>query len=177
MRAFRTILRVVGVAALLALLVLALRGAGQPLAPGTPAPPVQRARLPDGRLVDLRFDHRPTVINIWATWCPPCIAELPELAEAQRAWGDRARLVGLATDSDRQQVLALIKRFAIPYQVAEIDGRTAALWNATSLPSTYLIDGTGTVVWSTRGPVDRETLDRELAKLPPAPVPPAVEPR
>ncbi|OGQ13340.1 MAG: hypothetical protein A2138_08695, partial [Deltaproteobacteria bacterium RBG_16_71_12] len=161
----------------LALLVVALMGSGQPLAPGTRAPPVQRARLPDGRLADLQFDGRPTVVNIWATWCPPCVAELPDLVEAQRSWGDRVKLVGLATESDRDQVLALIERFAIPYQVAEIDGRTAALWNATSLPSTYLVDGTGTVVWSARGQVDREVLDRELAKLPPASLPRPVKPR
>ncbi|MBI1945432.1 MAG: TlpA family protein disulfide reductase [Deltaproteobacteria bacterium] len=172
MRAFRFILRVVGVAGLLALLAIALYGAGQPLAPGTPAPPVHRARLPDGRLADLRFGDRPTVVNIWATWCPPCLAELPELVEAQRAWGDRVTLVGLAADSDRAQVLAIIDRFDIPYQVAEIDGRTAAAWNATSLPSTYLVDASGTVVWSTRGQVDRATLDRELGELPAAPPPP-----
>ena len=166
MRAFRIILRIVGVTALLALLAISLVAGGQPLAPGTPAPAVARARLPDGTLADLHFGAGPTVVNIWATWCPPCLAELPELVRAQRAWGDRVTLVGLAADSDREKVLELIDRFDIPYQVAEIDARTAHLWNATSLPSTYLVGADGNIAWSTRGQVDRATLDRELAKLP-----------
>lgn len=178
MRAFRIILRIIGVTALLALLAVSLFAVDQPLAPGTPAPAVARARLPDGRLADLRFGARPTVVNIWATWCPPCLAELPELVLAQRSWGDRVTLVGLAADSDRAKLLELIDRFAIPYQVAEIDGHTAQQWNATSLPSTYIVGLDGRIAWSTRGPVDRATLDRELAKLPgPDPVRPAIDPR
>lgn len=172
MRAFRVILRIVGVAALLALLVLLLVRPGQPLAPGTPAPPVDGARLPDGRLANLRFDGTPMVVNVWATWCPPCLAELPELVAAQRVWGDRVRVVGLAADSERAQVLAAIERFGIGYQVAEIDGRTAKAWNVTSLPSTYLVGADGRVAWSTSGQVDRATLERELAKLPGVSLPP-----
>ncbi|MCC7070819.1 MAG: TlpA family protein disulfide reductase [Deltaproteobacteria bacterium] len=168
MRAFRVVLRTVGVAALLALLVVVLVRPGQPLAPGTLAPPVQGARLLDGRLATLRFGDKPVVVNFWATWCPPCVAELPALDEVQRAWGDRVTVVGLATQSERVQVQAAVKRFALGYQIAEVDDRTTRSWRVSSLPSTFLVGTDGRVAWSTSGQVDRATLERELAKLPAA---------
>ncbi len=173
MRSFRIILRAVGVAALLALLVVVLVRPGTPLKPGTRAPPVDGARLLDGRLAGLRFGAKPTVVNFWATWCPPCLAELPELDAAQRAWGGQVTVVGLATQSERAQVLATVERFGLTMQIAEVDDRTAHQWNVTSLPSTFLVGTDGRVAWSTSGQVDRATLERELQKLPGAPAVPA----
>jgi thiol-disulfide isomerase/thioredoxin len=164
----RIILRIVGVSALLALLVVILLDVGHPLSAGTPAPPLPGLRWSDGRMAALDFDGRPTLINVWATWCPPCLAEMPELVAAHQEWGDRVRFVGLAADSEREHVLALMERFAITYEVAEIDASAARRWNVTSLPSTYLVGADGRIAWSTRGQVDRETLERELANLLPA---------
>lgn len=166
MRAFRVILRSVGVAALLAVLVVALFGGREPLAAGSVAPPVERARLGDGRIATLKLvSDRPTVINIWATWCPPCLAEIPDLVAANKGWGGRARFIGLAAESERAKVLDLVARFGIDYDIAEIDGRTAHAWNATSLPSTYIVGADGRILWSIRGQVDRETLDAELTRI------------
>lgn len=176
MRAFRIVLRVVGVSALLALLVVILLDVGQPLSPGTPAPPVEGARLLDGRTGTLRFGGRPTVVNVWAAWCAPCLAELPDLVASHRGFGDRVQFVGLATESDHEAVVALVQRFGVDYDVAEIDERTAHLWKVTSLPSTYLVGADGRIAWSTRGQLDRATLDAEIGKLLPVPPVPPVPP-
>jgi cytochrome c biogenesis protein CcmG, thiol:disulfide interchange protein DsbE len=166
MRAFRIILRSVGVAALLALLIVVLLGGGtEPLAVGTRAPPVERARLPDGRIANMVLGSKPTVVNIWATWCPPCIAEIPDLVRVHQKWAGRVTIVGLAADSPREKVLEFIERFGIDYQVAEIDGHTAHAWNATSLPSTYIVGADGRVLWSVRGQIDGATIERELLRL------------
>lgn len=179
MRAFRIVLRIVGVTALLALLVVILLDVGgPPLAVGTPAPPVEGARLLDGRIASLRWGDRPTVVNVWATWCPPCLAEIPELVASHHRWGERVTFVGLAADSEREQVLATVQRLGMDYEVAEIDARTARQWNITSLPSTFIVGPDGRVAWSMRGQIDGATLDAELGKLlPAAAVPPGAEPR
>jgi thiol-disulfide isomerase/thioredoxin len=166
MRVVRIIWRVVGVGGLLALLVYVLLGGAAPLAPGTPAPPVKNARLKDGRLAQLALGGgKPTVVNFWATWCPPCLAEMPELERAHQRFGERVRFVGLAAESERKKVLDVSERFGISFDIAEVDTATARAWNVTAFPSSFIVDGNGVVVWSTRGAVDEALLAKRLAPL------------
>lgn len=163
---FRGGVRLVGVAGLLALLVYSIVGGREPLDQGVPAPPVEGLRRLDGSLGNLELAQgRPIVVNIWATWCPPCLQELPMFAAAAKEHGAAVGFYGLAVDSNRQQVLALVARMGITYDIAEIDGATSRAWNATALPSTYILDGAGRIRWSVRGQIDRATLEKHLAPL------------
>lgn len=162
----RTVVRLIGVAGLLALLVYSLVGGERPLDEGVPAPPVEGLRRLDGSLGSLQLAQgRPIVVNIWATWCPPCLQELPMFATAAKSYGSAVGFYGLAVDSNRDQMKQLVARMGITYDVAEIDGATSHAWNATALPSTYIVDGRGRIRWSVRGAIDRETLDEHLAPL------------
>lgn len=162
----RAALRLVGVTAVLGLLVFVLVGQGRPLVAGTPAPPVENARRLDGKVGNLKLvQGKPIVVNIWATWCPPCLQEMPALARVSERHRGEVRFYGLAVDSPRAHVLEMVKRLAIPYEVAEIDGATARDWNASSLPSTYILDGEGRIVWSVRGAIDEALLEERLAPL------------
>ncbi|MGI9153617.1 MAG: TlpA family protein disulfide reductase, partial [Rubrivivax sp.] len=71
-------------------------------APARPEGPPwdQRFPTPDGAELDMAAFHgRPLVLNFWATWCPPCIKELPELERFHRECTHKvSRLVGLAVD-------------------------------------------------------------------------------
>ena len=161
-----TALRLLGVAGLLAILVYSLVGGQRPLEDGVPAPAVEGLRRLDGSLGNLDLAQgRPLVVNIWATWCPPCLQEMPMLAAAAKAHGPAVGFYGLAVDSNRAHMKQLVERFGITYDIAEIDGATSHAWNATSLPSTYILDGTGKIRWSVRGAIDRETLEEHLAPL------------
>jgi thiol-disulfide isomerase/thioredoxin len=158
--------RILGITALLALLVYVMVGDQHPLHAGEPAPLVENARRLDGKVGNLNLKQgRPVVVNIWATWCPPCLQEMPELARVATKYGPRLGFYGLAVDSPRSDVLALVKRMELPYEVAEIDGATARDWNASSLPSTYVLDGQGRIVWSIRGAIDAPLLEKQLAAL------------
>ena len=162
----RIALRIVGVAALLGILVAALLGAGEPLEKGAPAPPMASSRLLDGGAAPLAFGGgKITVVNFWATWCPPCLAELPDLAAAARSQGSRVQFVGVLVDSRPEDGLRLVERLQIPYPVVLGDGRTSRAWNATALPSTYIVDADGKIAWSVRGGIDRDVLASHLAPL------------
>ena len=162
----RTVIRVIGVAGLLGILVVTLIGDRHPLDAGTAAPAVARARRLDGSVAPVILARgTPVVVNVWATWCPPCLQELPGFIRASRTYEGRVAFVGLAVDSPHADVVTLAGRLGIPYEVAEIDGAVAHKWNAAALPSTYILDGNGVVQWSVRGAIDEDTLAKHLAPL------------
>lgn len=110
-----------------------------------------------GELTLASLRGRPLLLNFWATWCPPCVKELPELAsfwqEFQRNDG---QVVGLAVDSPSSVQRFLREQFAIPFPVglAGLSGTqlSQSLGNAEGgLPFTVLINAQGTIVQSHRG--------------------------
>ncbi|HEY4221711.1 MAG TPA: TlpA disulfide reductase family protein [Myxococcota bacterium] len=161
----RALLRVVGIAALLAVLAFLLVGGEHPVAAGSKAPPVTAKAL-DGALVDVGLGHgQITVVNIWGTWCPPCRAEIPDLVRAAHKYQGRVRFIGLAIDSPVPEIEKLVDRMGIPYDIARTDSATLDAWGASSVPDTYIVDGDGIVRWSTRGAIDDKLLDAKLAPV------------
>ncbi len=111
-----------------------------------------------GELVLRRLLGRPTLVNFWATWCPPCVKELPLLDAFHAASGDRGfQVVGLAVDGPtpvREFLARAPVRF--PIGLAGLDGVAIgrALGNTTgALPFTVICDAAGRV------------LDRKLGEL------------
>lgn len=166
MSAFRIIIRVVGVAALLALLTITLLGGGRPLNVGDRAPATHGPAI-DGTAFDLAsWQGHVVVVNVWASWCPPCLRELPDFADAARRWDQHdVRFVGLTVDSPPENVRQLAERFQIPYPVVPIDEATQRAWKATSLPSTFIVRPDGTVAWSVRGAIEGGELDEVLQDI------------
>ncbi len=156
-------LRVAAVATLLLLLVFLLRGGGEPLPQGRPAPLTQGLTL-DGGAFDLRtWQGQYVFVNVWATWCAPCLQELPDLAAASKRW-PQVRFVGLAADSKRADVDVVTSRLGLPYPVLLIDGALQHAWNASALPSSFLVAPDGTIAWSGVGALDARSLDEVLRK-------------
>ena len=165
MPSIRTVLRLVGVAGLLALLVLILIGGGRPLAAGVQAPPTAGTTI-DGEAFELaRWKGHVVVVNIWATWCGPCLQELPEFSDAAWRWdSEGVRFVGLAVDSPPEKIPAVVERFNVPYPIVPVDGRSQRAWNATSIPSTFIIKADGTVATSVRGALHGHELDELISE-------------
>jgi thiol-disulfide isomerase/thioredoxin len=108
---------------------------------------------------------RPLVLNFWATWCPPCVEEMPELDRFQRAWSGRSwQVVGLAVDN-----AAAVRRFlakqpvSFPIGLAGLDGSTLArtLGNAQGgLPYTVVLAADGAIRQRKAGQTNLDELNR-----------------
>lgn len=126
--------------------------------------------MPDleGRTVQSEdFAGRIVVLNFWATWCPPCRREIPELKEFQRAHSTNDVVVlGAATDADGPDFLkSFVRRHELNYPVLRAGPEVQMTFSVTSLPSTWIIGRDGRVEARYLGALTRKELDRAIAPL------------
>jgi thiol-disulfide isomerase/thioredoxin len=118
---------------------------------GEPAPAVAFA-APDGKQVTLAsFRGKPLLVNLWATWCAPCIKELPSLDAARF---DGVRVLAISQDLDAAKVKPFLDARGLglaPYVDTKLGLSTAY---AANLPVTILYDAAGKEVWRRTGAYD-----------------------
>lgn len=123
-------------------------------------------RTLDGDAFRLR-EHRGkvVVVNVWGSWCPPCIAEAPALQAAWAGLQDQpVQFVGIDVNDNRAAALAHEKRFGVTYpSVADPDGRLLLRLRGSlpprAVPSTLVLDRRGRVAARVLGQVERSTLE------------------
>lgn len=125
-------------------------GAFQPLAAPTPAPSIAFLD-PDGRPIKLdAYRGSLVLLNVWATWCAPCVKELPSLDRLQAALGgSRFRVVLVSVDRKGLQVAApFLERLGIANLRTAADPKSelARALGAVGLPTSVLLDAEGRIV-------------------------------
>jgi thiol-disulfide isomerase/thioredoxin len=170
-----------GVGFLAALAGTSLWLAGSPTPDPTPKPgPVEAssAAIMSAKFVDLdgkssvlgQLRGNVIVVNFWATWCTPCLDEMPGFARLQAKWEARGvRFVGLAQD-DPLKVRAFGERLAINYPLwtgeAAVMDLSRRLGNRIGvLPHTVLLDADGIVLESRIGIYAEDKLDARLGEI------------
>jgi len=93
------------------------------------------------------FRGRPTVVNFWASNCPPCIAEMPEFEEVHQALGDRVDFVGMNTaDVSREAAVRLADQTGVTYPLADdTDSAVFRAFGGFAMPTTALLNAQGQV--------------------------------
>ena len=117
----------------------------------------------NGEKVDLKdLEGRVVLINFWATWCPPCVAEMPSLDNLFEDYGADVEFVLVAHD-DPKRVSAFLARKDYDFPVFFEAGRPPGELRVESIPTTYLIDRNGHVRVKKIGAADwNSTAVREL---------------
>ncbi len=146
---------------LLLTLTVAMAGEGKPSGKAllTPLPDMPLARnfdLPDmdgkrHRLSDYR--GRPVIVNFWATWCPPCREELPSM---NRAWAqvqkDGIMMLAINVGESEDVIFPFMADYPIDFPVLlDQDGVTIRRWPVRGLPTTFVIDPDGRIVYQAIG--------------------------
>jgi thiol-disulfide isomerase/thioredoxin len=116
------------------------------------------------------------LVNFWATWCPPCRAEIPALIELQEKHRDRLQIIGISEDDDLEDVHEYVKKMGINYPVVMATPELiAAYGGVAALPTTFVVDTEGRIVQRHLGLLNAADTDREIRALHGMPVDARVE--
>ena len=100
-----------------------------------------------GELSLSELSGEPLVVNFWASWCPPCVAEMPDFERVHLDRADDVRFVGLNTQDTREQAEALALQTGVTYDLGlDPEGALARDFEVISMPSTYFVDADGAIV-------------------------------
>ena len=132
---------------------------------GKPAPAFDLPLLhaPDKRFSQKDMLGEVWVLNVWASWCPPCLVEHPVVTQLSKT----VPVVGLNYKDTREDALPWLKRNGDPFKYALFDanGRIAMDYGVYGVPETYVIDRKGVIRYKHIGPLTPEVAQKKLAPL------------
>jgi thiol-disulfide isomerase/thioredoxin len=143
----------------------------------TPAPPFLLPDL-DGQIISTAaWRGKVVLLNFWATWCPPCREEIPELTELADRYKDQLQIIGISMDDDPpQQVKLFAQRFGISYPVVMASPEIVNEYGGVpGLPTSFIINREGRIVQKHVGLYPIEVYDTEVRALLGLPVDARVE--
>lgn len=123
----------------------------------------------DGKIVSSdQFKGKVVILDCWATWCPPCRAEIPGFVELQKTYGEKGLVViGVSFDRDEPSVVKkFVERFEMNYPVLRGTGQFAGAFGGVSaLPTTFIIDRQGRIVARHVGFAERDEFETAIKPL------------
>lgn len=126
----------------------------------------------DGNEVSLEdYKGKKILLNFWASWCPPCRAEMPDMQSFYQKYKDKGYTViavnMAGTEKNSQDAPAFIEKHKLTFPVLlDEKGSIGALYNVISLPTSYFIDSDGVIRNKVTGPMSEEQMVKEMKTLP-----------
>ncbi len=124
----------------------------------------------DGRPVRLAdFRGQWVIVNFWASWCTPCLLEMPELESFHQNQRGRAVVIGVNCEAlAPAEIRLFVKRLGVTFPIALSVGQRLPGFPLKGLPTTFLVSPTGAIAHTYLGVVDTTLLARRLTELEPA---------
>jgi len=117
----------------------------------------------DGKEVVLAdYVGQVVLLNFWATWCPPCVREIPDLQSLHEKYkGQGVAIIGVTND-DPKAVRKFVQRKGVTYPILLDKGRLEFQFGVAALPTTFVFDRKGEIVAVYVGSRSAEELERDL---------------
>jgi len=132
---------------------------------GRPAPTFSLRQFQGGDAVGMK-PGRPTVVNFWATWCRPCVAEHGVLTAAAQRHRAGVDFLGIVYEDTEERIGDYLKRSGAAYpMLIDEAGKTAIAFGVYGVPETFFITGDGTIMYKHAGPLTPRALDAYIARL------------
>ena len=142
-----------------------------------PAPPFLLRGI-DGKIVSTAdWKGKVVILNFWATWCPPCREEIPELVRLQQKYKDKLLIVGASEDEDGpKKVEQFMQQHGMNYPVVMATKELIDNYcGVPALPTSFIIDSQGRIVMKHTGLYEYDVYEREIRALSGLPVDARIE--
>ncbi|MDP6126539.1 MAG: redoxin family protein [Dehalococcoidales bacterium] len=130
---------------------------------------------PDFTLADLEgnqvslsdFRGKTVLVNFWATWCPPCLAEMPEIEAVYQEYKDRGvEVVGIDVREPREDVLQFVRKGGYSWVfVLDTAGKVTASYEIAALPTSLFIDTEGVIKAVNIGAMTKRQMEANLSEV------------
>ena len=97
------------------------------------------------------FEGEVVFLNFWATWCPPCVAEMPDIHSLYENQKDDVKFIMISLDRDREKAREFIARKGFEFPVYFLMSNLPGSYDTHSIPTTYLIDKSGKIIIENHG--------------------------
>ncbi len=136
---------------------------------GRPAPDFSLKSI-EGDKLDLKSvigKNKVTILNFWATWCPPCRAEIPEFVEfAEKYQSERVALVAVNIQEEPKQVSSFVQKAGMNFPVLlDQSGKVAQVYQIYAIPTTFFIDDSGVIREKIEGSLNLSRMESIYRKL------------
>ncbi|MEX2659306.1 MAG: TlpA disulfide reductase family protein [Acidimicrobiales bacterium] len=133
---------------------------------GDPAPDASFPMLDGGLATFADFRGKPVVVNFFASWCEPCLAEMPDFAQVHAELGGEVTFLGMSLRDSEDDARAILEETGVEYLVGrDPSGSLAEAFGVVNMPSTYFLDAEGRIVSAHAGVLTADELRSQLAAL------------
>lgn len=93
------------------------------------------------------FHGKPVLVNFWASWCAPCVEEMPSLVQLQKHLGDKVTIIAVSEDSDDKPYQQFVRQHNVDLlTVRDTQQKTNEIYGTFKFPETYVVDRSGKIV-------------------------------
>lgn len=136
---------------------------------GTEMPPFSLKSISDGSTVDSgQFENQAILLAFFATWCPPCRDEVPDLVKLQDEFAEKGfTVIGMSMDHGKvKEVQSFMAEFSINYPVLMTDYNIIQEYGGVyTIPTSFLVDKKGNVVKMYQGAISHATLVKDISSV------------